>query len=119
MIAVPIAGRRNLSMCLYFSIHFINFFISLRVLKISVLKVKILKTYTRIVHLHDLILLKEMKENLKSWLLGPCNFRSWLENNVSMNYEYFDFHIFQGECKYICALFAAYSTYIKNDIQLY
>lgn len=119
MIAVPVAERRNLSVCLYFSVHFINLFTSLGVLKKSVLKVKILKTYIRIVHLHDLILLKEVKENLNSWLLGPCNFRSWPENNISMNYEYFDFHILQRKYKYICAPVAAYFTYIKNDMRLY
>lgn len=119
MLTIPGAGRRGSSVCFYLLVHFINFLLSLGVLKRSVLNVKILNTYTSIVYFHDLILFKKMKENLESWLQGPCNFRSWPENNISMNHEYFYFHIFQGKCKYICALVTIYSTHMRNDMQLY
>lgn len=83
------------------------------------LNVKIPKPHKKRDDLHVLSLLKEIKGNRKTCLRDPCNQRSYPGDNISGNHEYFDFHIFLGECKYICAVVTIYSPYVSNDIQLY
>lgn len=83
------------------------------------LNVKIPKPHKKRDDLHDLTLLKKMKGNRKTCLLRPCNLRSYPGDNISGNHEYFDFHIFLGECKYICAVVTICSPYTSNDIQSY
>lgn len=87
MLAIPVARKRNLSnKSLIFPFFWQTFNVHRCIKTKSVLNVKIPKLRKRIDHLHGLIVFKEMKGNLESCLLDPCNLRSCSENTISMNH---------------------------------